>query len=490
MYFNINNAVFRIHENKSTRRHYLSKLFYLPYIIFYYLIFCIIASIGSCKKVVEIDQPVSSITTQGAFSSDVTATSAVTGIYSNLINTSGGVKFGSGAISIFVGLSSDELTRIGIDGDLLQLQSNNLLPDNATFPNSLWGAAYFTIFQSTACLEGLQKSKELRSTIKNQLAGECKFLRAYCYFYLANLWGDIPTPLTSDWNRTYLLPRTPKAEVYQQIIADLQDAQDLLANDYAISGNERIRANKYAATALLARVYLYLKDWVNAEMQASSVINNSVTFKLVSDLNKVFLKNSSEAILQFQPSNTASPYAVVEQNVLSQNPYYYLTNNILNAFDSTDKRKTAWINSTVISGSTYYYPYKYKVRQGTAGGIISEYYMVLRLAEQYLIRAEARTQQNKISEAQSDLNMIRSRANLSLTTANDKPTLLLAIEHERQVELVAEWGHRWFDLIRTDRANSILGPIKGSNWQSTDQLYPIPQSEIQRNPNLTQNSGY
>jgi hypothetical protein len=114
----------------------------------------------------------------------------------------------------------------------------------------------------------------------------------------------------------------------------------------------------------------------------------------------------------------------------------------------------------------------------------------LRLAEQYLIRGEARAHQNNVQGAQEDLNIIRSRAGLGATTANDESSLLAVIETERQVELFAEWGHRWFDLKRTGRADAVLSLEKAPNWQSTDRLYPIPFEEIKINPSLTQNPGY
>lgn len=117
--------------------------------------------------------------------------------------------------------------------------------------------------------------------------------------------------------------------------------------------------------------------------------------------------------------------------------------------------------------------------------------MVMRLAEQYLIRAEARIQQGKLDDGRNDLDAIRHRAGLpNLSTSLTQPALLLAVEQERKVELFAEWGHRWFDLKRTKRADAVLGPIKGANWQSTDTLYPIPSDAIRTNANLTQNEGY
>ena len=141
----------------------------------------------------------------------------------------------------------------------------------------------------------------------------------------------------------------------------------------------------------------------------------------------------------------------------------------------------------MFAGSTLYYPFKYKVMSGTN---LTEYYITLRLAEQFLIRAEARAQQGNISGAKTDVNVIRTRAGLPNTTANDKGGLLNAIEQERRIELFAEWGHRWFDLKRTGRATTVLGSLKPATWQPTDELWPIPQSQINLNPSLTQNNGY
>jgi hypothetical protein len=125
-------------------------------------------------------------------------------------------------------------------------------------------------------------------------------------------------------------------------------------------------------------------------------------------------------------------------------------------------------------------------------------YLVLRVAEQYLIRAEAKAQQNNFSGAQADVNVIRNRAGLpNLTTMVDNTTAMMAIEKERRTELFCEWGHRWFDLKRWSsltntgktRADDVLGALK-ITWKSTSVIYPIPQSARDNNPNLTQNTGY
>jgi hypothetical protein len=125
---------------------------------------------------------------------------------------------------------------------------------------------------------------------------------------------------------------------------------------------------------------------------------------------------------------------------------------------------------------------------------------VFRLAEQYLIRAEAKAQLGNITgvnSAASDLDTIRSRAGLSVTTATTREEMLKAIEKERVCEFFTEWGHRWLDLKRSEsfitagntRADDLLKVLK-VNWQSTDMLYPIPQEEMRQNPASTQNPGY
>jgi hypothetical protein len=223
---------------------------------------------------------------------------------------------------------------------------------------------------------------------------------------------------------------------------------------------------------------------------------NSGAYQL-SVLYSVFLPNSTEAILQFipplnSPLNTAEGFAFVPLSP-TQVPGFILTDDLLNAFELNDARKTAWTKTSTVNGQNYTYPYKYKVALGVPGASKSEYNMVLRLAETYLIRAEARAQQDKIrgpGSAAADVDIIRSRAGLPATTANAKQDMLDAIEKERRLELFTEWGHRWLDLKRSGKANAVLSLLKGSNWQPTDILYPIPQSEILTNPSLTQNPGY
>ena len=115
---------------------------------------------------------------------------------------------------------------------------------------------------------------------------------------------------------------------------------------------------------------------------------------------------------------------------------------------------------------------------------------MLRLSEMFLIRAEARANQNKISEGVADINVVRQRAGLTaLSTTMTQAALLSALEHERWVELFTEWADRWFNLKRLGKADAVLSLIK-PKWQSFQKLYPVPQQELQANPNLVDNPGY
>jgi hypothetical protein len=165
-----------------------------------------------------------------------------------------------------------------------------------------------------------------------------------------------------------------------------------------------------------------------------------------------------------------------------------MTSDLLVDFETGDDRRSVW----VAGNGVVYYPFKYKQGDNPAT-TVTEYSMVLRLAEQYLIRAEARLNQGKLvgeHSAESDINVIRNRAGLDNTAAVTNEELMAAIEQERRIELFAEWGHRWLDLKRWDRATTVLDPIK-ADWLRFDMLYPIPQGEINKNNNLNpQNTGY
>lgn len=457
----------------------------------YLLIPVVILLTTACKKFVQVPPPKNTITTPAVFSDSLNATAGVIGIYTLIMDNF--TSFIQGSISLYTGLASDELYPSAASSDENQFYINGVSAISNSANGVNWQNGYIIIYQANACIEGLTTSTGISNSLKNQLIGESKFLRALCYFNLVNLFGDVPLVTTTNLSVNATLPRTSKDLVYQLIIQDLKDAQNLLSTNYISAG--RARANKYSALALLARCYLYLGQWQNAEDIATQVISNVSSYSLVSDLNNVFLSGSNEAILQLKPTigglETGDGYIFLPASS-SVVPKYVISNNLLSAFELNDIRKSKWLKSNVVSSQTYYFPYKYKL--GYDGNTSpTEYYMLFRLGEQYLIRAEARCNLNNVSGAQTDLNMIRARAGLPGTTATTQADVLNAIYHERQVELFCETGHRWFDLKRNGQVNSLMAtitPSKGGVWSPDYQLFPIPFSQMQLNPFLNQNPGY
>lgn len=463
-----------------------------------------------CKKLVDVKPPITQLTEGNVYANDPTAIAVLTGIYANV---SGNYYYdGDGffnSLSEYAGLSSDELTLWSGDSDVIP---------NAYYTNSLsakyaggnfWEGAYNNIFTCNAAIAGITASTTLTPAVKNQLLGEAKFMRALFYFYLVNLYGDVALALGTDYKTNAVLARAQKGDVFRQIIADLKDAQGLLSDHFVDasllkSTTERTRPTKWAATALLARVFLYTGDWADAKTQSTDIINNTGLFALT-DLNSTFLMNSQEAIWQLQPvdadiTNTQEgalfiiPSTGPSSNGGTGNPVY-LSPTQLNAFESGDQRRVNWVDSVTVGTDTYYFPYKYKVN--TLFAPVSEYEMVLRLGEQYLIRAEAEANLGDMSSAANDLNTIRARAGLSastiLTSTASQTQAITAILHERQTELFTEWGNRWLDLKRTGQVDNVMSvqtPLKGGTWSSYQQLYPLSLREVQTDVNLRQNPGY
>lgn len=442
----------------------------------------------SCEDFVDVAAPQTLIVGKTVFEEDATALSVLANVYNNMNRS---IDFASGArtsVSFLQGLTSDELALFSSTSPFVQWNANELNSE-MTDISALWGNLYHIIYITNEIISGSQNSTILSSDVKAKLEGEAKFIRAFCHFYLVNLFGDTPYIRSTDYRANSVVSRTPSSQVYQFIIDDLLDAQELLLDTYPSEG--RVRPNKWAATALLSRVYLYMGEWEEAEQQATSIINNTSVYSLV-PIDQVFLRQSNEAIWQLDPVGTAQNSFDGETFIIVSTPQWaILSNNLFNAFEVGDARKTNWIGTYTDGTNSWNFPYKYKKRPSDPE---TEYSVVLRLGEQFLIRAEARTQQDKLTEAIADVDVIRGRAVLPLiantTPAITKANLLLAIEQERRIELFTEWGHRWFDLKRTNRSNAVLSVIK-PDWDDTDVLLPLPQSELLKNHNLEpQNPGY
>lgn len=447
-------------------------------------LFTLVWVFTSCTEFVQVAPPDNQVVSSAAFSNDQSATSAVVGIYSQIMTK--GMYFMNGAMTLYPALTSDELYNTSPNADVDPF-TNNAIPSNSyIIQNNIWRNAYGVVYQVNACLEGIAGSSNLNRSVSNQLTGELKFIRALCYFYLTNIFGDVPLELSTDYRQNEITGRTNQDKIYNQIVTDLQDASELL-NTSDISPN-RVRPNKWAAIALLARTYLYLQQWSKADSAATIVIGSGL-YSLENNPDSVFLSSSTETIWQLMPVVNSLNTAEGQYFIPSSNkviPSYAVTSFLLSSFEIGDKRKIDWLDSVIVNNEVYYYPYKYKVAGGNS---VIEYYIALRVAEQYLIRAEARAEENDLAGAEADLNKIRNRAGLPNVTTNSQSELLSFIAHENRIEFFCEWGHRWFDLKRTRQIDSVLETEK-QDWKPTDALYPIPYQEILSNPNLKQNTGY
>ncbi|MDR5591140.1 RagB/SusD family nutrient uptake outer membrane protein [Christiangramia sp. SM2212] len=457
------------------------------------LFFLIVLSFTSCEELVQIDTPNYQITSEVVFSDIETARSAVQGIYNELFNTAFS-NGGTNSVTVISGLSADELKSLRpTDRSYMDFYENEIQTTNTRNLN-LWSSAYKIIYMSNSLLDGISNSTGIEAVSLAELKGEAKFTRAFSYFYLVNLYGEVPLILTKDYRENALADSNTKQEIYEQIINDLQEAVELLPQSYR--NQDRINVNQSVAKALLARVQLYLKNWEEAELLSTQVISQTDTYEILEDLDQVFLANSREAIWQISPAGrggsltqTKEGAAFIFHPFISSLTHVALTDDLVNSFDLEDQRQSKWIGFH--SRSENYHAFKYKDRNSSDN--LTEYSMVIRLSEMYLIRAEARLMQSNLPGAIADLDVIKARAGLPIISEfrpnMDGEELMDEVIEERRKELFTEWGHRWLDLKRTERSDAVLAPIK-PDWEATDRLYPIPAEERMKNPNLNQNPGY
>tara|TARA_Y100001968_G_C19421830_1_gene752161 strand:- start:254 stop:1585 length:1332 start_codon:yes stop_codon:yes gene_type:complete len=443
--------------------------------------------------VVSIDAPTDKLVRAEVFSNDKTAISAMDGIYNELYQA----EFSSGSrssVTVLAGLSSDNVQYLNSGNiTMMEFQDHEIAPTNSS-NLELWASAYNIIYLCNSYIEGLTNSTSIDAELQQQLEGEARFVRAFTYFYLVNLYEIVPLILDTDYRVNALKPQVEKEEIYTQIENDLQFSSEILNTSYRNS--ERTSANKFVAKALLARVYLFLENWQEAENLSTEVIEETSSYEILENLDEVFLANSREAIWQISPiggggiaSNTNEGSMFIIDPFFSFFATLKLDENLVTLFEEQDLRLEKWTGFN--EGKNAYFAHKYKIRSSTQFPI-QEYSMVLRLAEQYLIRAEARLKMNEIDAAVEDLDVIRERADLPLL-AEINPgisgeALLEEVFIQRRKELFTEWGHRWFDLKRSGNINTVFR--NNPTWEMTDSFYPIPSEEISKNPNLIQNDGY
>jgi hypothetical protein len=349
--------------------------------------------------------------------------------------------------------------------------------------------------------------------LKTRYEAEAKFLRGYFYFNLVRLFGDVQLVTTefSDPNEGHGIQRTSASKVYEQIISDLSFAEANLPE--TIGAAEAGRASRWAAKALLGKVYLTQKNYASAATKLNEVIASGQFNVTANTYAAVFSPSTSfaankDVILAVQYKsgnigqgsniwNSSIPWGVGLSNTVwgvasgTGDGYFRPTLELEQSYEAGDLRKAASMATSYQNGSTTVqerYPVKYR-QNGIVFGDADVDYPILRYADVLLMYAEALTEQNQAAVAIPFINQVRARAGLAArpTTLTQDETRLL-IEKERRSEFAFE-GHRWFDLVRTGRYLPVM-TSKGYATKEFHKLFPIPQRETDLNSSLGQNLGY
>lgn len=449
---------------------------------FTYLLFATILFTG-CEKAIEIDGPPTQLDAQKVFADETTVKAVVNNLYGSSI----GLLCGTSSSPTVLGAFSSDETEVYINSvEHQQVAGGQLVPSNA-YAASIWNSAYLAIYNANTLIEGLRDNPAISQALKDQATGEALFIRAYAHLMAMNFYGKVPLVLSTDYRINTQLTRSTPEQVLAQLISDLETAIPLLPTVYTATPGERIRISAHAARALLARCYLYAGNYPKAIEHASELINNTSLFGLP-PLNEVFLKASKEAILQIRTNSTTFPTSDGNLFVLTGRPTLIaLKQSFVDGFETGDQRRTSWTARYTLGAESWPYPNKYKVKTATT---ITEHSTPLRLAEMYLIRAEARARLDQLELATADLDVLRQRAGLGkLPTGLDKSQLLERVLQERRSELFTENAHRWVDLKRFGKASTVLSAAK-PGWTARALLFPVPLSENTVNPNLGQNPDY
>lgn len=351
---------------------------------------------------------------------------------------------------------------------------------------------------------------EMEPALRGRIVGEAKFVRALLYFNLVRLFGAIPLVLSPTSSTEGLDVEQSSVEaVYSQIKGDLSDAESVLPLKYADS--DAGRATKGAASGLLAKVHLTLKEWDQAAQKCQEIID-SKTYELWDDYAKIFqvgTENQKEAIFSVQYAsnisngNTMMILSMPRGKVpgLTGNEADVPTEDLVKSYEPGDHRKEVTIRSSLdVAGKTYSFTncfFKYydpaAFSSSNDSGIN---YPVLRYADILLMLAEALNEQSgPTSEAYELVNQVRKRARNGKTDVLidldglTKDTFRDAILRERRAEFAFE-GIRWFDLVRTGKMVEVIKAHGKTNVQPFHALLPIPQREIDTNKKLKQNPGY
>ncbi len=486
----------------------------------------------SCKRDFLEVNPQGQVTAEAAAADPNIARKLVTGVYHQFYQGGFGNDVHGIIFAMATDVASDDADKgstlldqapeaTGFDNFTSDLNSNNFYVDR------LWNGNYSGIAAANQALDKLDKST-FDVVTKNTLIGEVKFLRAFFYFNLVRLFGDVPKVLRvpinlADANSVEFKTRAPKDSIFAAIINDLQFGVDNLP----LKGDATTqvgRANKGAAQSMLAKVYLYLHDYQKAfDLSREVILSNK--YALMSDYSQNFrskvFDNNIESIFEIQTGTNADCNAAVPFYVVAQGPragglggwanlgfgLNTPSQDLANAYEPGDLRDSITIiyvkpDSTIlwdgfvvparnrVENDRYNYKAYYGRRADTycvTGNTdrLPKNIHIMRYSELLLINAEAGIQIGNIGDAQINLDLVRQRAGLLPV-----PATIDNIWKERRVELAMEQD-RFFDIVRQGRAGIILRALGKTFVDGKNEVFPIPQAQIDLSGGLmSQNNGY
>ncbi len=471
------------------------------------------ALLMSCEKFLDVKPDSNGIAVDNSGSDSALyataseAESALAGVYSDFRNEYFELDYfvNGDAQSDDAYAGADNPSNFQIDEFNIDATNSNVSRD--------WAYLYSTIGKANLVIDNVMAVPDSGLTMDRRrgIIAEASFIRAYMYFQLVQLFGDVPLVLNSvttfnlDILPELFPPRAPLAEVYEQIIKDLGTALP----DVPVSAVDKGFATKGAVNAVLAKVYATIEphDWNKVLEYCNAVIAGP--YNLLPNYDELWdnmHENSAESIFEINYEGTSSSgnWGVSMFRGMDWKKFNIPSNDLVKAFDDEGDaiRKASSIFFDDVTGkwSDPFWPqsnYPFINKWRLVDMPSPQNYIFIRLADILLLKAEALNEQGDVAGAAALVNQVRSRVQLPNTTAGTQEAMRLAIEKERRLELAFE-GHRWYDLKRTGRAIEVMNNAKGPdgvtpigyNLTPNRLVWPIPQAEMDKNSNLVQNDGY
>ncbi len=481
-------------------------------------------------------EPIGSLSESSYYKTATDAKAALTACYNTLLRISSQGGWAVSGWELYGDIMSSDVESHADIVDYVQIQESTLLPNNSTITTQ-WQLGYVGIYRANVALDKLPEI-EMDDALKSRLIGEAKFIRAWWYFRMVKLFGNIPLvtkPLNPD---ELYVTQSPKQEIYNQIEKDLTDAEQILPISY--SSEDVGRATKGAAKVYLAELYMIQKQWVKAKTKLEDIMGFGI-YGLMDSYTDLFTQagdNSKEGIFEIQyTANTGLDLGNFGTVMFAPNGegltpnggwgWTRPTQDIVDEFEKSpkeDPRLSASIfrKGDVFEGKVFddkvhgtgFGHRKYCISAAMGSEVTwpfqtSVNLILYRYAEVFLMYAEVLNELGEPSKAVEYINKVRTRPSVDmpvLPTTLSKDQVFEAIRHERRVELCFE-GKTGYDLRRWGIAakflkspdrwqnNIVLNPQYGGNYfkftEGKDELLPIPQVEIDRSKgSLIQNPGF